>query len=412
MIYGLIGEHLGHSFSAEVHARLGEETYELKELPPDQVEVFLRNGDFRGINVTIPYKQTVIPVLDEISETARRIGAVNTIVRRNGKLYGDNTDAAGMTMLLQRIGANPAGKKVLILGTGGTSRTAAYVAESLGASEVVRVSRSAREGAVTYEAAASEHSNARILINTTPCGMYPRNGDCPVNLRDYPELEAVADAVYNPLRTNLVLEARERGIPAEGGLFMLTAQAVRAAELFRGKAYPAETAESIWRELQREKENMVLIGMPGSGKSTVSAALQALTGRPAADTDALIEQKAGKTIPEIFRDEGEKAFRDLESEIIGEVSARGGQIIATGGGAVLRPENVRALKRNGRLILLERPAEQLIPTADRPLADTREKMERLRREREPVYRAAADCTVQLRGTPEEAARETESRWLN
>ena len=241
--------------------------------------------------------------------------------------------------------------------------------------------------------------------------MYPRAGECPVDLRDYPELEAVADAVYNPLRTNLVLEAGERGIAAEGGLFMLAAQAVRAAELFRGTEYPADTAEKIYRELLREKENMVLIGMPGSGKSTVSAALQALTGRPAADTDLLIEQKAGKTIPEIFREDGEKAFRDLESEIVAEVSARGGQIIATGGGAVLRPENVRALKRNGRLILLERPAEELVPTADRPLADTQEKMDRLRREREPVYRAAADCTVQLKGSPEEAALETESRWL-
>ena len=411
MIYGLIGEHLGHSFSAEIHARLGGEPYELRELPPDRVEAFLREGGFRGINVTIPYKQAVIPFLDEISETARAIGAVNTIVRRDGKLYGDNTDAAGLTMLLRKIGAEPAGKKVLIAGTGGTSRTAKYVAESLGAAETIRVSRTAREDAVTYEEAAEKHRDARILINTTPCGMYPRTGECPVDLRDYPELEAVADAIYNPLRTNLVLEARERGIAAEGGLFMLTAQAVRAAELFRGTEYPADTAEKIYRELLREKENMVLIGMPGSGKSTVSAALQALTGRPAADTDLLIEQKAGKTIPEIFREDGEKAFRDLESEIVAEVSARGGQIIATGGGAVLRPENVRALKRNGRLILLERPAEELVPTADRPLADTQEKMDRLRREREPVYRAAADCTVQLKGSPEEAALETESRWL-
>ena len=411
MIYGLIGERLGHSFSAEIHARLGKESYELKELPPDAVEAFLREGDFRGINVTIPYKQTVMPFLNEISGTARAIGAVNTIVRRDGKLYGDNTDAAGLTMLLRKIGAELNGKKVLILGTGGTSRTAKYVAESLGAAEVIRVSRTAREDAVTYEEAARKHRDARILINTTPCGMYPRGGDCPADLHAFPETEAVADAVYNPLRTNLVMDAREKGIPAEGGLFMLTAQAVRAAELFRGTEYPPDTAEKIYLELLREKENMVLIGMPGSGKSTVSAALQALTGRPAADTDTLIGQKAGKSIPEIFRENGENAFRDLESEVIAEVSARGGQILATGGGAVLRAENVRALKRNGRLILLERPAEELIPTADRPLADTREKMDRLRREREPIYHAAADCTVRMNGTPEDAAREIESRWL-
>lgn len=410
MIYGLIGEHLGHSFSAEIHARLGEEPYELKELVPEEVGPFLERGEFRAINVTIPYKQAVIPYLDGISETARAIGAVNTVVRRDGKLYGDNTDAAGLAMLLRRTGAEPAGRKVLILGTGGTSLTAKYVASSQGAREVIRVSRSGKEGAVTYEQAAAEHADAEILINTTPCGMYPRCGECPADLDLFPALKAVADAVYNPLRTNLVLEARRRGIPAEGGLFMLTAQAVRAAELFRDTEYPPETADRIFRQLMREKENMVLIGMPGSGKSTVSAALHARTGRPVVDTDALVEQKAGKPIPEIFREDGEKAFRDLESEVVAEVSARGGQVIATGGGAVLRPENVTALKRNGRLILLERPAGELTPTADRPLADTRDKMDRLWREREPVYRAAADCTVRLADTPEEAARETESRW--
>ena len=410
MIYGLIGEHLGHSFSAEIHARLGKEPYELKELAPEEVPGFLQRTDFRGINVTIPYKQTVIPFLDGISETAREIGAVNTIVRRNGRLYGDNTDAAGLTMLLRRIGADLREKKVLVLGTGGTSKTAVYVARKLGAAQVIRVSRTAREDAVTYEEAAGRHADARILINTTPCGMYPRPEDCPVDLDRFPKIEAVADAIYNPLRTNLILEARRRGISAEGGLFMLTAQAVRAAELFRDTVYPAGTADGICRELLREKENMVLIGMPGSGKSTVSAALQRSTGRVAVDTDALIEAKAGKTIPEIFREDGETAFRDMESEVIAEVSAKGGQIIATGGGAVLRPENVKALKRNGRLILLERPADTLVPTADRPLADTREKIDRLWTEREPVYRAAADCTVSLDGTPEEAAAETESRW--
>ena len=411
MIYGLIGEHLGHSFSAEIHTRLGREPYELKELPPDQVGAFLQAKNFQGLNVTIPYKQAVMPYLDEISGTARAIGAVNTIVRNGGKLSGDNTDAAGLTMLLKRTGADLSGKKVLIAGTGGTSRTAKYTAESLGAAEVIRLSRTGREDSVGYEEAARIHRDARILINTTPCGMFPEVGGCPLDLRDYPELEAVADVIYNPLRTNLVMEARKRGIPAEGGLYMLVAQAVRAAELFRGTAYPAETAERIYRELRKEKENMVLIGMPGSGKSTVSAILHARTGRPVADTDALIVQRAGKTIPEIFREDGEMAFRDLESDIIEEVSARGGQIIATGGGAILRAENVKALKRNGRLILLERPAEELIPTADRPLADTQEKMDRLRKEREPVYRAAADCTVLQGSTPEETAREIESRWL-
>jgi len=410
MIYGLIGEKLGHSFSAEIHRRLGSEPYELLELAPEAVGPFLQEGNFRGINVTIPYKQAVIPHLDGISETAREIGAVNTIVRRDGKLYGDNTDATGLILLLRRTGVDPAGKKVLILGTGGTSLTAMYAAKKLVARAVIRVSRSGRGDAVTYEQAAEEHRDAQILINTTPCGMYPQVESCPADPADYPDLEAVADAVYNPLRTNLVLAARKRGIPAEGGLFMLTAQAVRAAEIFRGITYPEGTADRIYRELLREKENIVLTGMPGSGKSTVAAVLQARTGREVKDTDALIEQKAGKAITEIFREDGEKAFRDLESAVIAEVSAKGGQIIATGGGAVLRPENVQALKRNGRLVLLERAAETLVPTDDRPLADTREKMDRLWREREPVYRAAADMTVKLSGTPEEAAAEIESRW--
>ncbi|MBR6164992.1 MAG: shikimate dehydrogenase [Clostridia bacterium] len=410
MIYGLIGEHLGHSFSAEIHAYLGKEPYELKELSPEEVEGFLRRGEFRGINVTIPYKQAVIPFLDGISETAREIGAVNTIARRDGKLLGTNTDAWGLRRLLEHIGADLRGKKVLILGTGGTSRTALYTAEQMKAREVLRVSRTAREGAVTYEEAAEKHADAEILINTTPCGMFPRGGDCPVNLDAFPRLEAVADAIYNPLRTRLVTEARKRGIAAEGGLYMLTAQAVQAAAFFRGKDYPPETTEEIYRALTREKENMVLIGMPGSGKSTVAAALARITGRPVADTDREIVNMAGKPIPEIFRDEGEQTFRDLESKVLEEVSARNGQIIATGGGAVLRSANVDTLRQNGRLILLERAAEELTPTADRPLADTREKMEKLRKEREPIYRAAAEMTVLLKRSPEETAREIESRW--
>ena len=410
MIYGLIGEKLGHSFSAEIHARLGKEPYDLRELKPEEVEGFLWEKEFRGINVTIPYKQTVIPYLDEVSETARAIGAVNTIVNRNGRLAGDNTDAEGLRQLLKRIGAELCGRKVLILGTGGTSRTAKYVAETAGAREVIRVSRTAREGAVTYEQAASEHSNAQILINTTPCGMYPRGEECPVGLGDFPNLEAVADVIYNPLRTRLVQEARKRGIPAGNGLYMLAAQAVRAAELFRGTVYPPETTENIYRALLAEKENIVLIGMPGSGKSTVAAELARRTGRPVTDTDTEIVRKAGKSIPEIFREDGEQAFRDLESAVVAETAARSGQIIATGGGAVLRPRNVDALKQNGRLVLLERAAETLIPTDDRPLADTREKMDALWREREPVYRGAADLSVPESGSPEKTAEWIESRW--
>ncbi|MCR5295974.1 MAG: hypothetical protein K6E17_01070 [Clostridiales bacterium] len=409
MIYGLIGEHLGHSFSAVIHGQIGREPYELLELAPQELETFLRDREFRGINVTIPYKQAVIPCLDEVSETAREIGAVNTIVNREGRLVGDNTDLEGITKLILRVCPDLKGRKTLVLGTGGTSRTAVYAARRLGADPVIRVSRTAREGAVSYADALRDHRDAEIIINTTPCGMYPNSGEAPLELEGFDRLAGVVDVIYNPLRTKLVLEARRRGIPAEGGLYMLVAQAVRAAEIFRNTEYPAEMTERIYRSLLREKENIVLTGMPGSGKSVVSAALEEITGRPAVDTDRLIVEKAGMEIPEIFRRFGEKHFRDLESEVIRELAPDGGRIISTGGGAVLRAENVEALRMNGRLFLLDRPLDELLPTDDRPLADSREKIERLYRERTPVYRASADEVVPVAGTPENVAKEIISR---
>ena len=402
MIYGLIGEHLGHSFSAVIHGQIGREPYELLELAPQELETFLRDREFRGINVTIPYKQAVIPCLDEVSETAREIGAVNTIVNREGRLVGDNTDLEGITKLILRVCPDQKGRKTLVLGTGGTSRTAVYAARRLGADPVIRVSRTAREGAVSYADALRDHRDAEIIINTTPCGMYPNSGEAPLELEGFDRLAGVVDVIYNPLRTKLVLEARRRGIPAEGGLYMLVAQAVRAAEIFRNTEYPAEMTERIYRSLLREKENIVLTGMPGSGKSVVSAALEEITGRPAVDTDRLIVEKAGMEIPEIFRRFGEKHFRDLESEVIRELAPDGGRIISTGGGAVLRAENVE-------LFLLDRPLDELLPTDDRPLADSREKIERLYRERTPVYRASADEVVPVAGTPEDVAKEIISR---
>ena len=223
MTCGLIGRRLGHSYSPQIHRALADYDYKLWELEPEELETFFRRRDFAGVNVTIPYKQAVIPLLDELSETARAIGAVNTVVRRGGKLYGDNTDFAGMAALIRRIVLSLEGKKVLILGTGGTSKTAVAVARSLGAAEVYRLSRSGRDGALTYEDAARLHADADVLINTTPGGMYPAVEGCPVALDAFPNLSGVVDAVYNPLRTNLVLQARSRGIPAEGGLYMLAA---------------------------------------------------------------------------------------------------------------------------------------------------------------------------------------------
>ena len=401
--YGCIGEHLPHSFSREIHGEIGSYAYELKELTPEELPGFMTARGFMGINVTIPYKQAVIPFLDEIDETARAIGAVNTVVNRDGKLHGYNTDLYGLTRLIRRIGLDLTGKKVLVLGTGGTSRTASYAAEKLGARVVYRVSRTSRESSLSYEDVLRNHTDAEIILNTTPCGMFPNPAEQPLSLESFTRLEGVADAIYNPLRSRLVLDARSRGIPAEGGLYMLVAQAVRASELFLNTSYPDDLTDKIYNRILRRKENLVLIGMPGSGKSAVGRILTETTGKPLADTDLLIVENAGKPIPEIFRDDGEPAFRDLESEIIRELSLQGGQVISTGGGAVLRPENVAMLRQNGRLFWLDRNPDSLIPTDDRPLADTSEKLEKLYQEREPVYRAAADVIIPVFGTPENTA---------
>ena len=408
MIYGCIGEKLAHSFSAEIHGLLGSEPYELREIPPEGLGDFLRARDFRGVNVTIPYKQAAIPFLDDLSGAARAMGAVNTVVNRSGKLTGYNTDFDGLRALIQRMGLELSGKKALILGTGGTARTARAVCRSLGAA-AVWVSRSGREGAVSYPEAARRHGDADCLINATPCGMYPHLEETPLSLDPFPRLRGVVDAVYNPLRSRLVLDARRRGIPAEGGLYMLVSQAVRAAEIFRDTEYPPGLTETIYRRVLKEKENIVLIGMPGSGKSALCRALAARLRRPARDIDRMIEEKAGLPIPEIFRRFGEEGFRRLESETVRGLMAETGLVIATGGGTVLRRENVDALRMNGRLFLLERDLSALSPAADHPLSDTREKLEKLYWERKALYRAAADEIVLPGKTPEETAADMESR---
>ena len=388
MTCGLIGRRLGHSYSPQIHRALADYDYKLWELEPEELETFFRHQDFTGVNVTIPYKQAVIPLLDEFSETARAIGAVNTVVRRGGKLYGDNTDFAGMAALIHRIILSLEGKKVLILGTGGTSKTAVAVARSLGAAEVYRLSRSGREGALTYEDAARLHADADVLINTTPGGMYPAVEGCPVALDAFPNLSGVVDAVYNPLRTNLVQQARSRGIPAEGGLYILAYQTVR-----------------------REMENIVLIGMPSSGKSTVGRALAERLGKRFADSDALVTERIGMPIADYFAQRGEAAFREREQEAVADLAATGGQVIATGGGAILRPENVTALRRSGRLVFLDRSPEKLIATADRPLASDREALRRRYEERYDLYCAAADLHIDGDGTVEETAQRIEKEWM-
>ena len=399
MQYGCIGEHLGHSFSAEIHALLADYKYEICEVARESLDDFMRKRDFCGINVTIPYKQAVIPYLYYVDESAKAIGAVNTIVNRDGRLYGYNTDVYGMTALIKRIGIDMIGKRVAVLGTGGTAKTARAVAESLGASEIIRISRNAGDGVVTYDELYQSHTDVEVIINTTPCGMYPyadgneERADTPVDVSRFPALCGVVDAVYNPLRTNLILDARERGIPSEGGLYMLVAQAVRASEIFLNTVYPDDVCERVYRKILRSKENIVLCGMPSSGKSTVGKILAEKLSMNFVDTDDVIVGMAKRPIPEIFKAEGEKVFRDIESEAVRAVSEQSGCVIATGGGAILRDENVRRLKRNGVIFFLDRPLNDLMPTSDRPLASDREAIEKRYNERYPRYNSVADIVI-------------------
>lgn len=403
MKYGLIGEKLSHSFSAQIHNRLFDYEYELKELSAAELEPFLTKRDFYAINVTIPYKESVIPYLDVVDDNALRIGAVNTIVNRDGRLYGYNTDFLGLKALIERNGMVVRDKKVLVLGSGGTSKTAMAVVLSMGCREVYRVSRTERDGCITYEQALRDHNDTEVLINTTPCGMYPNAGASAVAIDDYPCLEAVVDVVYNPLRTKLVCDALARGIPAIGGLYMLVAQAAFAAERFVGCSVEAHRIDEIYNALLREKENIVLIGMPASGKTTVGHRLAEDLKRAFMDTDAQIVSDIGCSIPEMFRERGEVAFRDAESRVVRSIASVQGAVIATGGGAILRPDNVQALKENGRLYFLDRSTERLIATADRPLSSNREDLEKRFAERYSIYTAVCDRQIEADGTVETVA---------
>ena len=395
MEFALLGEELGHSFSPQIHRALVGCDYQLLPTPPEAVADLFRRRDFRGLNVTIPYKQTVMPLCDEIDPRAAAIGAVNTVVNRGGRLTGYNTDIDGLIYLARRTGVDMAGKKVVILGSGGTGRTARAAAGELGAAEIVTVSRGGEDNYETL----SRHADAQVLLNTTPVGMYPNCGVSPVSLDAFPHLEGVLDVVYNPLRTALLLEARERGLPCSCGLPMLVAQAWRAEELFTGSAIPAETVEAVLAGLTAQLQNVVLIGMPGCGKSTVGRALARRQGKAFLDLDRLIEERAGKSIPAIFAQEGEEAFRTLESWAVREAGARTGCVISTGGGVVTRAENCAPLRQNGVIIHLTRPLDRL-PTAGRPVSQSTD-LQTLWERRRGLYAAFADRTVDNGGPLEE-----------
>ena len=407
MEYGLIGERLGHSHSPKIHGLLADYDYQLRELSPEELPAFLEARDFRGLNVTIPYKKTVLPWCGALGEGARRIGCVNTLVRQaDGTLFGDNTDYYGFCTTLRRGGVDPKGRHCLVLGSGGTSLTATKALEDLGAASVERVSRS---GTLNYENV-YDRTDAEIIVNTTPVGMFPNNGNAAVDLSRFPHLKGVADVVYNPLKTAFLLQAEALGIPHAGGLPMLVAQAKRAAELFTGEEISDEKMEAVLRQVKADVTNLVLIGMPGSGKSTLGRLAAELLDRPFLDADSFIVERAGMSIPEIFEKEGEEGFRKRETEALAELGKRSGVVIATGGGAVLRSENLPLLRQNGWICRLRRPVEEL-PLEGRPLSASPQRLKEMEAEREPYYAAAADWVLSNVGKPEELAKELANAFL-
>ena len=399
--YGLIGKKLGHSYSAPIHKALGNPDYSLVEIPPEGVDAFMRKHNFKGINVTIPYKETVVPYLDEISDRAKKIGSVNTIVNRDGKLYGDKTDYYGFSHMAKSVGISFKDKKVIILGGGGTSLTAQAVTRDEGAREIVVISR---KGENNYNNLYL-HYDAEVIVNCTPVGMYPNIEDKLFDLEPFTKLQGVIDVIYNPSKTNILIDAKHRGIPYVNGLGMLVAQAKLAHELFFDTEVADSEIERIKHELELEKLNIVFVGMPGSGKTTLSNIIAKELGRTVVDTDDMIVAKEGRTIPEIFADKGEGYFRDVEAECIKEACSYEKTVIATGGGAILREENRRNIMQNSIVIWLRSPIERLARKG-RPLSsEDNGKMQKMLEYREPFYREVADIVTDVCTDPIATANE-------
>ena len=385
---GLLGEHLGHSFSPQIHRELADYSYELFEMPVEEVPAFLKSDRFDAMNVTIPYKKTVMPYLEEITDEARRIGSVNTITHLpGGGLRGDNTDYFGFSYMIDKSGIKIEGKKVLVLGSGGASETARTVCADRGAREVIVISRNGKNNYSNL----SKHTDAEVIVNTTPVGMYPKNGVAAVELSEFPALEGVLDMIYNPARTKFLLDAERLGIPHINGLCMLVAQAKRACEIFLDTKIPDSEIDRITSIIAAETGNLILIGMPGCGKSTLGELLSEKLGRDVVDTDAMIVEKAGMTIPEIFAKFGESYFRALEHACVCEAGKQSGKIIATGGGVVTRKENYEPLHQNGVIFYINRKIDKL-PTDGRPISQTTDLRELYNR-RLPLYRAFGDKEV-------------------
>ena len=395
---GLLGQHLSHSYSPQIHSKLGGYSYKLFEVAPENLSDFLTEKDFDGINVTIPYKKAVIPFCHQLSPQAAMLGAVNTIIKaKDGKLIGHNTDHFGFSSMLETSTLSVAGKKVIVLGSGGASVTVQSVLKTLNA-EVIVISRSGENNYSNLYL----HKDAAVIVNATPVGMYPHCGKTPIDLSQFPALEGVLDLIYNPARTQLLLDAEKRELITRNGLWMLVAQAKESAEWFTGTEISDRIIENIFHNLKEQMENIVLIGMPGCGKSTIGKLLADQCGRRFVDTDAIIEAKAGKTIPEIFQQEGEDKFRELETQVIAETAKASGLVISTGGGCVTRAENYDLLHQNSRIIWLQRDVANL-PTAGRPLSQKTSPAE-LYRVRAPLYQTFADNIILNDGSPTDTAK--------
>ena len=399
---GLLGRKLGHSYSPQIHAHLGDYRYELFEIEPDDVGTFLMTGDFDAINVTIPYKQDVIAYCSELSDAAKRIGAVNTIIRRpDGSLIGHNTDYFGFLSTLERSGLNFNGKKAVIIGNGGASKPVKAALDDLGADTVVISHKDNTPDNLAF------HADAAILVNATPVGMHPNNGISPVNLDLFPHLEGVFDLIYNPSRTKLMLDAKQRGLLVINGLWMLVAQAKESSEWFTGTSISNRVIEPIYQALSRQMENVVLIGMPGSGKSTIGRALAERLGREFVDADTEITKAAGMPIPEIFAQSGESGFREIETKVLNDIGKKSGLVISTGGGCVTQVRNYPLLHQNSKIFCLNRNLEQL-PTDGRPLSQ-KGNLEEMYRIRKPMYDHFADYIIDNNGEPEETVSQIISK---
>lgn len=393
---GLLGRKLSHSYSPQIHSMLGDYSYTLFEKEPEELEEFLKSGDFTGINVTIPYKKAVIPYLDDLSPIAKELGAVNTVIRRpDGTLYGHNTDYSGFRAMVATSGLSVTGKKALILGSGGASATAATVLKQLGA-DVVVISRTGEN----HYGNLSNHANASLIVNATPVGMYPETGISPVDLSLFPKLEGILDMIYNPARTQLLMDAEIRGLTAVNGLLMLVAQAKEAAEYFTGSPVSDDKICHICSMLSGQMQNIVLIGMPGCGKSTVGKLLAEKCGKRFVDADEEIITLAGKSIPEIFRQDGEEVFRELETQVLSTLGKQSGLVIATGGGCVTRNRNYPLLHQNGHILWIRR-SEECLATEGRPLSQSGN-LTQMYAEREPLYHAFADFFIENNATPMDA----------